>query len=484
MVEVQDRIEAGELAEPPIATPDSYERIGTCTFNNGLPALRVQYDVFHEERSLIGCFGSWRSGKTRGGALRIGRCGADNPWRPVYGRASPFSYIISETNKVLSDATMPELLSVLPKEWILRVWETKGAQRVRLVNGHDYLFRTWSGAIEGGSACGVWIDEAHKLDGPQGPGHAWRNYVMRATDTRAKNKAVIATGLPEFGFLSDLFDQPANDERVTYLCSLKDNFYLDAADIRRLRASCTPEEAETLIDGRWRKPNDVVFYAFTESPAPHGNYVAQRGDPKQPVDLAMDLGEFGAILVSQPVRVWGVDDRGRPAKVNGVLVVDEFLPTNMGAKAALRAFLRQKGHWEIDSSSRIYVDPKASRDQLEAIEEVLGAGKSGGPRIIKKRPSLARGKGRDESYFREYGYRCCNTGFHDANGNRRLYIWHGLPREKRSLLTALRRHRRKPDGTAYRDNTVDHIADCLRYIAADQLPVIVGGGGFVEKRAA
>jgi hypothetical protein len=470
------RIEAGELAEPPIATPDSYERIGRAMLNSGLPALQVQYDVLKEERSLIGCFGSWRSGKTRGGAMRLARAGCSNPWRKIYGRTNPFSFVISETVNVLTDSTLPEMLSVLPREAILRVWEGRGNQRIRLINGHDYVFRTWSGAIEGGSACAVWLDEAHKLDGPQGPEHAWRNYVMRATDTRSQHKVVIATGLPEFGYLSDLFNSPATDERVTYLCSLRDNFYLSKKDMDRLRASCTAEEAEVLIDGNWRKPQNVVYYAFDEFPAPKGNFVKTQGDRGRPVDIAMDLGDLGAILVSQRVSVWGINAQGRRVKVPGVLVVDEYLPTAMGAEEALRAFLRDKS-WHLDSSSKIYVDPKASRDQLAAIAKVMGTGRAGGPQLVRQNP-------KNEAYAREYGYRCANVGFRDANGNRRLFLWSGMPREKRSLLTALRRHRRKPNGQPYRDNIIDHISDCLRYLVADQLPVLEGGGMVVHKRAA
>jgi hypothetical protein len=471
------QVEAGHLASPPESEPGTYEAIGAdgvgrLVANNGLPALKIQWDVFHETRSLVGAFGSWRSGKTRAGALRLLRVAGENPWREIYGRANPFSIVISETNKVLEDATMPELLSVVPKELIRKVWTAKGAQRIRFVNGHDIIFRTWSGAIEGSSACGVWIDEAHKLDGPKGPTDAWTNYVMRATDTRAQGKVVIATGLPEYGYLSDLFDAPPTADRVTHLASLRDNFYLDLEDVRRLRASCTEEEAETVIDGKWRRLKDAVFYAFTEAPAPAGNYVAQRGDPSRPVDLAMDLGELGAILVTQRVRVWVLGPRGQRVRVPGVLVVDEFLPEEMGSEEALLAFRKAKPQWRVvPGESMLYLDPKASRDQVQAIERVLGSGVR-----VKRQPA------KEPAHRREYGYRCCNVGFRDALGNRRLFVWAGLPREKRSLLTALRRHKRKPDGEPHRDNATDHIADCLRYVVADQLP-LTEGGVVVQDRA-
>jgi hypothetical protein len=462
------RVEAGELAEAPIATPESYERIGRFELNSGLPLLQVQWDVYTEARSLIGCFGSWRSGKTRAGALRIARCAFENGWRSIYGRASPFGIVISETNKVLADATMPELLAAVPRDLILRVWDTVGNQRVRWVNGHDTIFRTWSGAIEGQGACGVWLDEAHKLDGPEGPEKAWSNYVMRATDPRGVNKCVIATGLPEFGYLSERFDVPANDERVTYLCSLLDNFYLDPADIRRLRASTSAEEAETLILGRWRKPSDVIFYAFEE-----GNLANHGGNPRLPVDISIDLGDRGCILVSQRIVVRCMDDRRRPYRSNGVLIVDELLPDAMSVREALRQFLSVR-KWRFTSESKVYVDPKADRDELEAIRDILGAGKPGGPHLVRK-PAKA------DAYKREYGYRCINSAFRDLDGNRRLYINRNLPRGKRSVITAMRRFRRRPDGKAYRDNWVDHAADCLRYVVSDQLPLLEGG---VRVRAA
>ena len=467
-------IEAGEFAEPPIPTPDQYERIGRFQANGGLPLLDVQWKVLHEDRPLIGCFGSWRSGKTRAGAARISRVAIENPWREIYGRRSPFSYVVTETDKVVTDATIPELLSYLPKELINRVWETKGAQRVRLVNGHDIVFRTWSGVLEGGTACGVWIDEAHKIDGPRGPEHAWNNFTIRATDPRARNKVVIATGLPEYGILSDKFMRPDSEGRVTYLCSLLDNFYLDEADIQALIESTTEEEAQVVIHGRWRKPEDVIFYAFDEGEG--GNLVRHRGSRSAPVDISIDVGDRGIILVGQRIQVPCKRKDGSTYKRNGVLIVDEYQLHDQSIREALDAFRRDRPHWRITDDSKVYVDPKADRDELQAIREVLGITDRKGPTIVKKSP-------KEPEYDREYGYRCVNVALRDANRNRRLYISDSLPRGKRSLITALRGFRRKPSGKAYRDNWKDHAADCLRYIVADQCP-LKGGGVTVNRRAA
>lgn len=466
-------IEAGELAEPPIATPDQYERIGTFELNAGLPLLQVQHQVLCEERALIGCFGSWRSGKTRAGALRITRCAVANGWRPIYGRRSPFSYVISETNKVIADATIPELLSVLPREIINRVWETKGAERIRLVNGHDYVFRTWSGVLEGGSACGVWMDEAHKLDGPRGIEHAWNNFALRATDTRARDKVVIATGIPEYGFMSDTFNREPTERRVTYLCSLLDNFYLEEADIAPLYESTTAEEAEAVIHGRWRKPSDVIYYAFDEGEG--GNLVDHRGARSAPVDLSIDLGDRGFMLITQRITLVCRRRDGTTYKAPGILVVEERRPSQESVRQALTKFVDEK-KWKLTRDSRVYVDPKADRDELEAIREVLGITDTGGPTLVKK-------SAQDRAYDREYGHRCVNAALRDLNGNRRLLFSSSLPRTKRSIITAMRRYRRKDNGKEYRDNWIDHAADCLRYVVADQLP-LKGGGVHVRRRAA
>lgn len=445
------------------------DRVGHLRVNSDLPILQVQLDVFHCDAPLIGCFGSWRSGKTRAGALKILQLAALNPWRPSYGAGdNPTSMVVTETAKVMRDSAYRELMQLLPEECVRQKWTSPSNLRVRLVNGHDIVFRPWSGAIEGGSNVGVWVDEAHKLDGPDGPEAVWRNLVMRATDTRAPRCQVIATGLPEYGYLSEIFDHPSTPERSTFLCSLRDNFYLTPEKISALYSSTTVEEAEVVIDGKWRKPPTVIYYAFSDR-----NLVDCAGDPRLPADLSIDLGDKGAMLVSQRVVVTIKeplpDGQTRESRGRGVLIVDELLPDQKSVKDALRDFLRDRP-WQIRGpDSSIYVDPKADRDELDAIRELTGAGLERGPRLVRQPPKLP-------AYRVEYGHRCVNSAFRDYWQNRRLFINSALPRTQRSLIPSLRQHRRKPNGDVYRDNVVDHVLDTLRYIVVDQLPLRERGG--------
>lgn len=444
-------------------------RIGHFLMNDGLPVLRVQRQIFQSTAGLIGCFGSWRSGKTRGGALKILQIAAENPWREAYRSDFPTSVVITETTKVIRDSAYRELMQLIPQELVLKKWTSPSNWRVRLVNGHDIVFRPWSGSLEGLSAIAVWIDEAHKLTGPEGPEKLWNNFTMRATDPRAKRRVTIATGLPEYGYLSEIFDRPDTPDRQTFLCSLRDNFYLNDDVIRMLRSSTTPEDATVLIDGRWRKPPTVVYYGFGDI-----NLVEHPGDPKQPADLSIDLGEKGAILVTQRISLTCTDSKGAPYRSAGILVVDEILPEQKSVKDALRDFLRDRPWSVTTSGSKIYVDPKADRDELASIRDILGAGREGGPRLVKQRADQS-------GYSVEYGVRCVNSAFRDYDGNHRLYIFRGLPRSARSLVPSLRMHKRKANGSPYRDNVVDHILDCLRYVVADQLPLREGNRVIINR---
>lgn len=458
------RIEAGEEDFDAIRpTPQLYDRPGSdrvanLLLNDGLPLLKVQWDVYNSTCPLIGCFGSWRSGKTRAGGLKMLQVGARNPWRPIYRNDNPSSVIITETMKVIRDSAYREMSALLPRELILREWKSPQNWRVRLVNGHDYIFRAWSGKFEGFTAIGTWLDEAQKLDGPDGPQAIWKNLAVRASDPRAVGRCTIATGLPEYGWLSEIFDQPNTPERETYLCSMLDNFYLDEETIRVLRASTTAEEAEVTIHGKWRKPESVIYYAFGDH-----NLVDMKGDPLRPIDLALDLGDKGAIVPSQRITVGCLDQYKRPYRSNGILVVDEMLPERSTIRDALTDFFADRP-WRLGPDSKVYVDPKADRDEISAIRDVTGAGKSGGPRIVKREM-------KERGYSVNYGHRCVNSAFRDYDGNRRLFIVRHLPRSRRSLIPALLSHRRKPNGDPLRDNIVDHVLDCLRYIVVDQLPL-------------
>lgn len=478
------RIEAGDYAEDPIATPELYDRPGLnrlenwvsgrvahFKLNHGLPLLPVQFDVFNATVPLIGCFGSYRSGKTRAGALKTLQIAAENPWRAIYEGNNPTSVAITETLRVVRDSAYREFTDLCPRELILRTWESPQNFRIRLVNGHDVIFRQWKGKVEGLSACCVWLDEAQKLDGPDGPQKLWKNFLMRASDPRAKRRCVIATGLPEYGWLSEIFDLPNTEDRITILCSLRQNQYLTDDVIRGLFAATTKEEAEVVIEGKWRKPESVIYYAFAFGQ----NTTDYAGDRSKPVHISIDLGDKGAIVVGQNITVICKDHLGKTYRDKGLVIVDEILPDNKSVKDALRDFVAE-GKWHLGPGSRVYVDPKADRDELAAIREVLGAGERGGPKIVKKPP-------KEEGYSIDYGHRCANAAFRDYHGNVRLFIYSGLGRSKRSLIPGLLSHKRKPNGHPLRDNIVDHVLDSLRYMVVDQMPLRSAGFSVMGKAA-
>lgn len=460
-----ERIEAGDEDHDSFRTvdPRGYveggRRVLDAALNGGLPLLPIQYSMFLDEAPMVAGLGSWRSGKTAGGALSTVRTAARNPWRPIYQHDHPFSLVISETKKILRDSTMRELKRLLPRDLILREW-THPNLRLRLVNGHDLIFMPWIGKIQGESACGVWLDEAHLLSGASGAEAMFTNFMLRATDTRAIGGAkVVVTGLPQYGWLSERFDNPSSPDVRTYLASLKDNFYLDPTVIDLLYASTTEEEAVTTIEGRWRRPIEAIFYKFSDA-----NLIDHPGDPSAPVDLTMDLGDKSILLAVQRIRVMTTTPSGLSLPADGLLVVDEFLGENLSARELAAAWKAGPGRkWRVDSDSLICIDPKADRDQIREIAEAFGTDEPNGPTIKRSNPKR-------DGYYREFGFRCVNAALCDLSGNRRLYLSRrNLGRAARGVVNCLRGFKRKPNGEPKRDNVLDHGADAIRYITVARL---------------
>ena len=170
--------------------------------NGGLPLLRAQEELLCSKARIRVILGQWRSGKTRGAALAFFANCLANPWRAEYGEDKPFSIVIGFTHKILVDSAYRELKAIIPRELILKERKSPSME-MDLANGHTIKFRTAKGNIEGASACGVWVDEAHRLPSAD----VYRNYQMRASDVRAAQNVVIVSGLPERGWLEETHGQ-------------------------------------------------------------------------------------------------------------------------------------------------------------------------------------------------------------------------------------------------------------------------------------
>jgi hypothetical protein len=422
---------------------------GTFLVNGGRPMLAHQYKMATSPKSVRVVLGGYGSGKTSAAACALVMRAAECPWTEQYGDDHPTSVVIGYTAKVIKDSSYRTFKQVCPPEFIRREWVSPGEWRVLLDNGHQVIFRTWGGAIEGLNIAGsVWIDEAHLLDDST----AFANFVARARDPLAvKTPLIIVSGIPVFGWLREYFGPESTypDCEIIH-ASTYENTYLKPEVIARIKASCSSQEALTYLHGKWAALESAVFYSYD----PQVHLTSKPGDRARPCHLSIDPGERSAVL-------WFQQDAA-----GNLHVVDEITPDNKSVAQIMqevkaRKWLFQPGY------SRVYVDPTAGRDQLNAIESGMLPGVS----VIRRNLKA------DEKRKVEYGIRCINAAFKDSTGKVRLTINRDLPRGPRSLIVSLpkiRRHERT--GEPIKDNMTDHVAlDCLRYPVTDFFPLMDNG---------
>lgn len=431
--------------------------------NAGKPLLPAQWKLLTSNAWIKTAVGGYGSGKTAGAGVSFTRNCIENPWEESYGADHPESIVCGPTHSVLKESSMKALRGLLPPEAIVREW--KQDRRWRLANGHDILFRSVEGAIEGANLCGLWLDEAHLLDAS-----AWPNLQMRVREAKARKRLVLVSGLPEFGWLQDVFGRPEHyqdPERAVVHFSTLDNEYLDPKVLAQLRASIGSADADAYLLGKWQAARDAVFYAF--EPALH--IVPQRGQRDRVTHITADVGNRSAVLFFQELQDTYRDAKGQPWKGRHIHVCDELLPENISTEDAMR--LAIKRGWKVGPESMVFVDPRSNVDQLNAIRTALGAK----VQIIRK----TRGQ---PGYDVDEGHRACNAAMKDSDGNVKLTFANTLPRDKRSLLTSLPKVRRRPDGDGMvKDNLTDHVADALRYPVVHLLPLRTGGRVIVTDAA-
>ena len=391
--------------------------------NSGRRLLPMQDALLRSPATIIGVFGGWRSGKTRGCALKFFANCVANPWRPDYGEDHPFSLVIGWTHKVLVDSAYREIKAVIPRAAIL-------------------------GAVEGASACGVWLDEAHLLPDES----AYLNYQMRASDALGRRFLVLVSGLPESGWLQDTFDRSehhADPSRATLFCRTADNHYNPPHVVAQFRSSVSRQTAIKYLEGRWMPREGVIYYEYD----PRVHITDDQGDRAQHVHIGVDIGSKGAVVFFQE----------RPRMIAGNLtmclhVVDELLPEQASTEVAMRQVMARG--WRLDPQrSLICVDPTTRRDEFDSIRRVMGDQ----IRIIRK----DRG---DSAEQVEYGIDCVNAALRDANGHVRLTMASSLPTLQRSLRTAIPRYHRR-NGRPVRDDIIDHVLDAWRYPVVHLLPI-------------
>ena len=429
---------------------DSLDRLTVRTGARGLlPAQReiVGADPSAWIRVILGGLGS---GKTAGAAFCFLQHCLTNGWSPEYGEDQPVSMVLSTTVSVLRDSAARELRRITPPEILLS--ERSNPWSWTLQNGHKIVFKAVRSAT-GISASAVWLDEAHLLRSKD----VFIDIQARVRDPRAASRLLVVSGVPERGWLSDVFEGSDGDpERCIVYSDTEDNVYLDPSVVAQIRKSVSATEADKYIKGRWIKPPGVVFHAYD----PGANLTDLRGDPSAPVDLALDVGDQAVVLFGQLRRATFRDSRGVAYQDDALTIVDQILPRGVSCREACREAARRG--WHFGPRSAIAVDPTIRRDELDGIRAELP-----GLKIVKR---SRRGRADDV----EAGYAAVNRALRDADGNVRLQITRSLG-SSGGLLAALPKLRRSPSGKVHAQDKLDHPTDALRYLVQHSLPLRSGG---------
>lgn len=423
---------------------------------NCLPAQWEAFNFIHDvdvssPLRILAALGGWGSGKSRSCAQAFIAGCTRNSYSSAYGQTNPRSAVLAPTYRVLKQSTLVQIDSVLPREFVMR---RRGLPHndILLANGHLIELHSGAGELEGASYCNVWIDEIHH---PNFDARKYLNYQARARDPLAHSLAVMVSGLPETGWVRDMFDVPSSSTRKTIMCATQDNSHIRPEVIQEFLASCPSGAEQRLLGGEWMPPVGAVYPQFDSKV-----HIIERECRKvEPVHLSFDVGNFAAVIIAQDIGVTLKNVIGRTEQGKGLLVCGQMLPDGMSVDQICYQIRTRTDYVVQPGVSTICVDPTTDRDELAAIRRHFP-----NVRVVRKE----RG---DATYPVETGIRFMQRALRDALGNVRIFFSKSLVGTPRGILDAMSRYRYREDSDiVVKDNTRDHVLDACRYLVAEQLP--------------
>lgn len=426
--------------------------------------LVKQYDAISfvlardEPLKILGYFGGWGSAKTSGCAMAFLACCFAAPWRPEYRSTAPKSFVISPTLPVLKESALTELEKFLPREAILSRREAPHNE-IELFNGHRILLRSGSGKIEGANVVNVWFDEAHA---PEFDKTKYLNLQMRARDPLAPFRRVLASGLPETGWLRDVFDHPDTKTRRTILARTQDNLtthggFLSPDVYAEFLESCGSGEETRYLEGRWMAPTGAVYPMFD----PGVHVVDIEHNKEKPCHLSFDVGNQAACIIAQETQVTLRNEVGQLRKETGIVVVAQLLPDGKSVEDLCYAIKTDPRDFRVlPGRSKITTDPTTDKDEIGWMRKHFP-----GVTVVRRE----RG---DHYWAIEEGVNAVKRALKDTLGNTRILFSRSLGATRRGILDVLPRLRYNEfTGKVVKDNTTDHVHDAVRYLVCEHLPI-------------
>lgn len=400
----------------------------------------------------LALLGGWGSGKSKGAAMGFVASCASTPWTEEYGDQNPLSVIVAPTYRVLKQATLVALETVINRD-IVKKRRGPPHNDILLSNGHRILLYSGEGELEGLNLVNLWVDE---ISHPTFDANRYANYTARCREPRAERLNIIVSGLASFGWVRDVFDHPDSASQKLILCATEDNKFIKPEVLSAIRAA-VPAGADYLLKAGWQPAPNAVYPQFE----PRIHIIDRELDPRQPVNLSFDVGNQAAILVSQRIPVKLRDIVGRETPGDGLLVGAELVPDGCSVDELCYKFKTTFADYRVDpQGSTITTDPTTDKDEKRAMQRHFP-----GVRYVERQ------KG-DPQYAISFGVRLVQRGLRDSLGNTRLYFSSALRKHgKRGILDSVPKLRyREGTDIITKDNSSDHCADALRYQVCELLP--------------
>jgi len=413
--------------------------------------LEKQWELFEYEPqgkvSIEGIFGGYGSGKTVGAARKFVKRCCQHGWHEGYGTRRPQAVVMAPTSRILKKATVPALEEALPSEMIL---QRKGMPHPSflLTNGVEISLVSGEAGFEGEDLILMWVDEiSHRVFQDK-----ITNYLARLRDPNARAPMTfLVSGIPESGWLREMFDREGKD-RITLLCGTRDNPYIPKETLEQILAMVPAGYESSLVGGGWMLPPDAVFSQYNEDQ----HLTDDMGDEERPTSLGIDIGNHGAVIFGQPVKMSSRNIVGQVSTKPGVLVVDELITRDQSVREMCERIKTEKPWIIAPRRSVICVDPMIRRDELKAIRQNFHEVK-----IVKR----TRGH---ELHPIESGIRILQSSLSDAQGNATLRFSRRLCGQKHGVLDAITSARRHTmTQRVVKDDSRDHCLDACRYLVAE-----------------
>ena len=341
-----------------------------------------------------------------------------------------------------------------PRDMILR---RRGPPHntIEMANGFVWVLHSAESELEGIEAAVVGIDEISHASWSSTP-YRFLNLLARLRDPHARYMALIASGLPEAGFVRDQFDtanRPDDPNRHLTMMSTRENVHLPREMMKAFMDACPGGQEQKLIGGTWMPPQGAIYSAFDAD----RHLVEYRGLSNATCHVGLDAGNKGAAVIGQEIDVDVRDLDGKVRTEKGLLIVDQILTDGESVEHMCHR-LTQSG-WRFDANSIFSVDPTIRKDETNAIRTHFPH-----VRVVKRE----RG---DEHFPIESGIRVTQRALLDALGNVRLFFWRGLAPTPLGIVDGMQRYQRNAKTQeAIKDNSRDHALDALRYLVCSILP--------------